>query len=141
MNDQNKQSLIQDETLRESLVADVCALSDEQVEDEARREGVELKHVQSRIRMAFAAARERSQTQDKLTTAAPAVGTAPSKVVTIDAARARAIFQRIVARRTLVEPLLSVAQLHPQSDEEFVKIVKDLNTLGLVSGEDLDSEG
>ncbi len=122
----NVKSLEKFARLKESLVQDVLAQSDQEILDQAAVDGVNPDEARSRVLDALRKARERVIVSEKPT-------------LIIDAARARNILRR-VAQRPPVDapaPLLQAAQLEAgKNDSEVIKVVADLRDLGVLSDDE-----
>jgi hypothetical protein len=141
MRDQRKKRLTASLGIQQMLVDELLAQSEEEVLDSANRDGLDPNASRSRVLEAY------RQAKCKVDAAMPqesgyAAVRPPTKrptVLTIDAARARAILRR-VANRPLGSsiPLANAAQLDQVSgDEEAVRAVAVLWDLGIVSDDEL----
>jgi hypothetical protein len=113
--------------LKEALVQDVLAQSDEETLAQAAAGGANPDEARSRVLDALRMAKERFMASEKPT-------------LRIDAARARNILRR-VAQRPPVDapvPLLQAAQLEAgKNDTEVIEVVTELRDLGVVSDDEL----
>ena len=114
------------DAVRHAMVADVWAMSDEVVRAEAVAAGEDLTAVAERVRGLRRQAATR--VQSKLA----------GKLVSLDGRRARAIFERLSARRALPESMLLVADGRTPTEDEALSAVRTLIADGLLSAEDLE---
>lgn len=113
--------------LKDSLVDDLLAQSDDETVRQAIAEGVSPDEARSRVLGALLRARECLTPKHK-----------PSLV--IDATRARNILRRVAQRppSDAPAPLLEAAQFEAKKDDtEVLKVVEELRVLGVVSDDEL----
>jgi hypothetical protein len=113
--------------LKDSLVQDMLAQSDEEVLGQAMADGVNPSEARGRVLEALRGAKVRLNSGDK-------------PKLEIDAARARSILRRVAQRKPLDAPmpLLHAAELEGKKDDtEVVEVVAELRKLGVVSDDEL----
>jgi hypothetical protein len=123
--------------VKESLVEGWLALPDEDLADQVRESGAEPEEARSRVLHAYQAAKRTVATSAGMS--APAEPGRNSRVLNIDARRARAILKDVASRvPSDALPWRTTAHLEKaQSDEDALRVVGELKDLGLVSDEEL----
>jgi hypothetical protein len=124
--------------VKEALVEGWLALSDQELLHQVSQEGFEpADEARSRVLEAYQRAKKIAAADERKS----ALAEQPKKpaVLSIDAARARAILMNVASRAgSDLLPLRNAAQLNRvQSDEEAIKAVGELRDLGIVSDEEL----
>lgn len=120
-NNQNPRS-----ALRDALAADVWAMSDDAVRQEADASGVSLESAAA----AVSAVRQKAIARVRKTQS----GT----IVPLDGKRARAIFERLASRRALPHNLQMVADTGAPTEAEALDAIQRLDAEGLLPEGDLD---
>jgi hypothetical protein len=123
--------------VKDSLVEGWLALPDEDLGDQVRESGAEPDEVRSRVLHAYQAAKRRVAKSAEMS--APVERDGNSRVLKIDARRARAILKDVASRIPAdALPWRTAAQLEKaQTDEDALRAVGELKDLGLVSDEEL----
>lgn len=126
--------------VKQSLVDDVMGQSDEEILAEAAQDGIEPDEVRSRVLDAFYKAKQTvvvAQTRKANEPSGP-VATKKPTVLNIDAARARAILKRVASRtHSNTVPLPIAARLDQAKGDEAIRIVSELQDMGVLSDDEL----
>lgn len=121
--------------VKDTLAEACLAMSDQDLVDEVKDGRAEPEEARSRVLQLYQSARRIAAEELRRTPFAKE----PTKLLNIDATRARAILRDVAARADPVAlPWRAAAQLAPsKSDEEAIKAVGELRDLGVVSDDEL----